>query len=283
MFGDSGGNIVLATLSAEYDPDDHWSLRTSAAGSPSSTTDTSTTVSFATATGMTVDADAKLVSTAASASGLAAIGYDTAGEGALEGSFVASATATYFDTQQSITDVQGRKGAVVTAQQITNFCASHRCPPQLVAALAATTTHLVQYVADASATAQIYRDTDLSIDGAYYAYSEDPTKLGYYSVAANGRSVAGGGPSIAPLQYTAAPMLVHRFGGLLVAASALYGKYVADEGYDVTATLKVQYRWKLAHGRRFKLWGKVAGARDVDQDGTAIRSGWAALGAQYTF
>ena len=104
------------------------------------------------------------------------------------------------------------------------------------------------------------------------------------SVAALGRtSTFGNGPSIAPLQYTVMPSVVHRFGQLMVLASFTYGKYVASEGYDVSGALRVQYRWKLGSDSRFKLYGKLLAARDIDESQQEIRSGSASLGAQYTW
>ncbi len=282
-FGDSGGTVVLATASLEFDPDDHWSLRAIGGGSPSSTTDTTTSMPFQTQAGAKTTLDAQLRSTAASATGAASIGYDTAGDGALEAAFVATGTINYFDTVQSITQMQTRAGQNVTTQQIGDFCAAHKCGPQLEAALMTETTKLVQTVVDGNATAQLYRDTDLTLDGAYYFYNEDPSQLGYFSVAAAGRTTSGGSAGIAPLQYSAAPSLVHRFGQLMASATVQYGKYVAAEGTDVTGTLKVQYRFKLDRGSRLKLWGKLAASRDVDGTGTEMKSGYAALGAQYTW
>lgn len=43
------------------------------------------------------------------------------------------------------------------------------------------------------------------------------------------------------------------------------------------------YRWKLGADSRLKLYGKLGVARDVDDTQQEIRSGSAALGAQYTW
>lgn len=282
-FGESTNDVLLANLAGEYDPDDHWSFRIGAGGSPSAQISTTTTVPFATMTGATVDADAKLDSTGWSASGTASVGYDTAGGSNFELATVATATVNYFDTREDVSALQRRDGQTLTTMQLSDYCTTHACSPQLESVLAAQTSKLAQTVLDWNVTAQIYRTTDVTLDAAYYVYDHDPTQVGYFALASAGRSSSGGGPQIAPLSYTVAPALVHRFGQLAVIATFSYGKYFDDEGYDLTSNLKVQYRFKLGPERRLKVWGKLVGSRDTDQTGAQIWSGWAASGVQYSW
>jgi hypothetical protein len=283
-FGDSGGNVLLANVAGEYQPDDHWSFRLGAGGSPTATTSTSTTVPFATMTSAgTVDVDAKLGSTGWSAAGTGSVGYDTAGGGELELATVATATVNYFDTREDVSEVQRRDGQTLTTMQLADYCKTHTCSPQLESVLAAQTSKLVQTVLDGNVTAQVFRTTDITLDFAYYVYDHDPTQVGYFALASAGRSSSGGGPQIAPLWFTVAPALVHRFGQLAVIGTFSYGKYVDNEGYDMTSNLKVQYRFKLGPEKRIKVWGKLVGSRDIDQTGAQILSGWAATGVQYSW
>ncbi|HUJ58053.1 MAG TPA: hypothetical protein VLX92_06160 [Kofleriaceae bacterium] len=277
-FGDSGGNIWLANLSIEYDPDSHWSLRGFGGGSPSATLETGTTVPLASAT-----ADAQLESTASSVTAGASAGYETGDLGAWETSAVVTVTGNAFDSLQQITDVMNRTGQMESTQQVKDYCASHRCSAQLTGALDAQDETLGELVLDASLSEQIHRNTDVGIDGAYYLYDKDPTQLGYFALTAVGRTATGAGMPIAPLQFTVAPDLVQRWGGLMAMASCSYGQYVDAQGSDVSATLRLQYRFKLDAGRRLKLWSKLIVSRDIDDSGNVLASGSLSLGAQYSW
>jgi len=280
-FGNSSSNVYLANISAEWDPGD-WSFKLVGGYSPSSTTTATTTVPFQTASG-TQQADAQLQSTGDTASAAAWIGWDSGLLGAFNTALLATATANDYDIQQQLTAIEDRKGSAISVDQIQMYCGTHACGPQLTSVLGAQETHLAQYVLDASATQTLWSDTDIGLDAAYYLYNEDPAKVGYYSIAAVGRTASfGNGPSLAPLLYTVMPSAIHRFGSLMVLASVTYGQYVDDEGTDLTAALRVQYRWKLSRDSRLKLYGKLSGSRDTEQTET-IASGALSLGAQYTW
>ena len=280
-FGSSSNNIYLANLSAEWDPGD-WSFKLVGGYSPSATTTATTTVPFQSASG-SLQADAQLQSTGDTASAAAWAGWDSGLLGAFNTAVLATATANEFDTQQQLTQIDDRKGHAVSIDQIQMYCGTHACGPQLTSVLGAQETHLAQYVLDANVTQTLWGDTDVGVDAAYYVYNEDPAKVGYYSIAAVGRTASfGNGPSLAPLLYTVMPNAIHRFGALMLLASMTYGQYVDDEGTDITAALRVQYRWRLSRESRLKVYGKLSASRDTEQ-GETIGSGTLALGAQYTW
>ena len=261
-------NVLLATAGLEYDPDDHWFVRATVAGSPSSTT--TSTISVPTARGST---DAGLRSNTASTSGGLQTGWETASGGNFETIATASATATYFDSLQQITSV--RDGAISVAQ-IQSYCTTHTCSPQLIAALDAQRSNLTELVLDASLTETLWRDTDVGVEGSYYAYDKDPMQVGYYTAAIAGRTATtAAGIGIAPLRYTVMPSVIERWGKLMAMASVSYGSYVDDQGIDVTAAVRVQYRIGGV-----KLWTKLMGSRDTDQMQNVTKSGSAALGVQ---
>ena len=65
--------------------------------------------------------------------------------------------------------------------------------------------------------------------------------------------------------------------------SLSYGKYADELGYNVTPSLRLQYKFELDDDRRLKVWIKASGSRDVDQLGAVSKSGSLATGLQYTW
>lgn len=277
------GDVLLATASVEYDPD-HWVMKAVVGGSPSSAATSATTVRVLDMRGQPVDASAQLKMKSSSLMGAAWLGYETGSDGDWETLATLTATVTELDTLQQVTSVTGRDGRMLGLTQLHDYCAGHPCTKELLAAMKASPAQLGQLVVDQNVTEQIHRNTDVSLDLQYYFYDKDPTQVGYFSVASAGRtSTYGGGVPIAPLQYTVMPSVSHRFGDLTALASVSYGHYVADEGYNTSTTLRVQYKLKLDRDKRVKLYGKLTGARDVDQMGNASKSGSMALGMQYSW
>jgi len=275
-------DILLANLGIEFDPDASWSFRLVGGYSPSSTMTSPTTVQVDTMRG-TVDATAQLASTSGSKSAAAWVGYDTANDSDFETSVLVTATVNRFDILQQITSVTDKTGDMISVQQIKDFCAAHMCSPQLVGALAAQPATLGQLAIEAGVTETLWRDTDVGLTAAYYAYDKDPTQVGYVSVGTIGRTASfGGGAPIAPLLFTVMPNAIHRWGDFMVLASFTYGQYVDREGYDLTPALRLQYKLKFDGGSRLKLWMKLAGSRDIVQS-SKVSSGQAALGAQYSW
>jgi hypothetical protein len=125
-------------------------------------------------------------------------------------------------------------------------------------------------------------DTDVRLFGSYYAYEQDPSQVGYFSVGSAGREqIAGGsGVPIAPLRYLVRPEVVERLGDFSVRLWVQGGRYVAGTAQTTrSAGLKLQYKFTNA----FKMWATATGQRDVDSDG-AISSTWGGtLGAGYKF
>ena len=272
----STSDVLLATVGVEYDPDGHWMFRVVGGGSPSARSVSTTPVQLA-----TTQENAQLQSDASSVSGTASAGYDTAGAGDLEMTALVIANATRFEAQQQITSVDTRDGQTMTAQQLRDFCATRPCATRLAGLLDPQSSTLDQVSIDAALSAQLYRTTDVGIDGTYYLYDKDPATLG--SSVGVGRTTTGAAIGIAPLQYTVAPSLIHRFGALMTMASVSYGRYVDQEGTDLTATLRVQYKLKLGADRRLKVWAKLTGSRDRDQMNALSSSGSLALGTQFSW
>jgi len=275
-FGEPG-DMLIGNLSLEYDPDDHWSIRVVGGYSPTSTTTSTTSVQLP-----TTAADARVQADTSTVTGAAWLGYDTGTEDDYETSLTLTGGVNALDSLQQITSVTGRNGQMVQPDQIRSFCASHPCSSQLGAALAAAPIQLAQGLVDANVTETLYRDTDVGIDGAYYFYDKDPTQLGNFSATAAGRAVGfSGAVAIAPLRFTVAPDVIQRWGRVMALASLSYGRYVDDQGYDVTATLRFQYKLKLAEARRLKMWAKAVASRDRGTVDTS--SGSVAIGTQFSW
>ena len=281
-FDASASNVALANLAVEYDPDAHWMLRLAAGGSPSSTADAKSVVQTQSATGAAITADARIETTSSAASGSAALGYDTAGDGELETNAVVTASLTQLDSVQQITEVQGRRGQSLTLAQLRDLCAAHPCAGGLGSALDGVPATLRQLVLGASLSAQLYHHTDVGLDGSYDLYDQDPTQLGALSLTRAGQA-SGGGLAIAPVQYSVMPSLIHRFGPVMVMSSVAYNQYVDQQGHDVSATLRLQYKLAFSGDRRLKLWAKVIATRDVDQMNATSAAGSVALGTQLTW
>lgn len=282
-FDSRASDVTLANLAVEYAPDAHWILRLAAGGSPSSTADSTSVVQAQSAQGAAITGDARIKTTSASASGSAQLGYDTAGDGDAETSALVTASVTQLDSTQQVTDVQGRRGQTLTLTQLREFCASHPCPNGLASALAGQPASVHQLVVGASLSEQLYRDTDVGVDGSYYLYDKDPTQVGYLSITRAGQAPGGGGLGIAPVLYSVMPSLVHRFGPVMAMSSVAYSKYVGQQGHDVSATLRLQYKLAFDGDRRLKLWAKLTGSHDVDQMNATTEAGSVSLGAQYTW
>ena len=277
------GDILLANLSVEFDPDESWSLRAVGGYSPSSTLQTSSSLPLRTMTGSTETATAALNSTSSSLTGAAWAGYDSTSI-EFPTAVTAVATANDFHMQQQITSVDLPGGQMMTDAQLQTYCMTNKCSRELRGALDGQMSQLAQYILEGNFSQTLWKTTDVGVDAAYFLYSQDPTKVGYFSAGALGRSSSfGGGMGIAPYKWNVVPDVIHRFGGVMVMASLSYGQYVDSEGNDMTATLRVQWKIKLDRTKRVKLWGKVTGSQDVDSTNAVAYSASAALGAQYTW
>jgi hypothetical protein len=189
--------------------------------------------------------------------------------------------ASIYTSLQEITTMVEPSGQMLTIQDVRDMCGAAACSRELRAALWPQWTQLAQFTAAVNVTETVQQDTDVGIDAAYYTYDEDPTRVGYFALTTIGRGNLGAGVAVAPLDYTLAPTIAHRFDALMVTASLSYGSYVDDLGYDVTSALRVQYKLKLDDGKRLKLHTKLTGSWDVTDALTAAVT--FAAGAQYSW
>lgn len=278
QFGSSGNAITFLSTGVDFDPSDHVSLGVDFNLSPKSTQ-----YSGMTLTG-TETYDALVQAQSSQIGGGFDVSYDTAGDSNLEWMFSAGISGTHFETDQRIARVRTATGAAATPQQIRDYCTANpkKCPIALLKALQQLPAALNSTRLSLGATATIAQDSDITLDVDYFAYAQDPTQVGYYSVAVAGRSSLSGGNGIplAPLRYLVRPEFVQRFGGLSVKLWVQGGHYVPSAGGTTAGGgLKVQY--KLTKG--FRMWLSASGQNDVDDQGNSVNSGTFALGAGYRF
>ena len=201
-----------------------------------------------------------------------------------EDAFSAGIGVSRFETLQNIVAAQyttaSGQPTVLTASDLRTACARPKsnCPPQLVRAFDPKSALLRSARLSAAVTATLFADTDLTLEGAYYGYDDDPTNAGYFTVGTAGR--AGTGMAIAPLRYLIRPEATHRFGDLQLKVWVQGGEYVKQMGQWTTGGgLKAQYKFTQS----FKMWAAASGQRDLDAGGQISKSGTVSLGVAYRF
>jgi hypothetical protein len=301
QFGSSGNVVSLFSLGLDFEANDHWTFGVDFDLSPRSTqfagttvllTDTSPPPPRGTGRPCTLPnpdpgcgvGDANLRSETSQLAGALNIGYDTAGESDLEWMFDAGATFTHLDTRQNVAAVRTPTGTA-TAQQVRDYCqsASGKCSRALQAALRGQDQPLDWERFSLSATATMWKDTDLTLTGDYYVYNQDPAQVGYFSIILPGRGTGqagGNGVLIAPLHYRVLSEILHRFGDFSAKLWAQTGRYSPGTGQSTAgAGLRLQYKFSKA----FRAWIAASGQRDVDDQGSATNAGTITVGAGYRF
>jgi hypothetical protein len=273
------GDVLNAALSVDYTLDTHWTVHAGVGWSPQSETHATESVD----TGGEMLADAYLRASSSSMSAGAGIGYETGGDSDRETSASLGVNATYFDSQQEITSIRDATGQMVGVQQMRTACAAQVCSSELQGALWPQWAQLGQFAIDASVSETIDDDTDLGVGAAYYVYDRDPQKLGYFALATVGRGTLGSATGVAPMDFTVTPSVAERWGDLAATATINYGSYLENQGYELGASVRVQYKLKLDDQRRVKLYGKLGSSWHVNPANELGRSGSLALGAQYTW
>jgi hypothetical protein len=281
--GEESNTIFNTSATAEVAIDSHWTTSLTAGGSPASTTHSSATILDDTLPGDQGEAVAQLAARSSVMSIGAALEYDTAGSSDHETSGSISVGATHFQSIQAITSIIDPDGQMLTPREVSEHCASRSCSSELRSALSPKDTQLTQLVIGASVLHTFEGTGDLGLSASYYMYDADPTQLGYYSLATLGRGNLGNGVSIAPLRYTVTPTIGDRWGPLSGTLAVTYGLYVRDVSYEVTTSLRVQYKLKLDGAARLKLYSSLTGSRGADPDGNTITSMSLALGAKYSW
>jgi hypothetical protein len=273
--------VALLNLGVEWMPTDSITLAVSGEWSPQTTTFADTPLALTTQIGT-----AHIRSLSDEIGIGADLSFDTTGTSALEWSFTGGLHFTHWDIDQNIPRVTDAKGALLTNTQVRNevstYCSRHpllqNCGKRVLRSLAATPFVLNSTEFSGSATAILFADTDLTMSADVYEYAQDPGQEAYASLIFNGRG--GAGVPVAPLRYLVKPEIAHRFGDFSVRAWVQAGEYVQNTGGTTKgAGIKLQYKFT----RSFKMWAKLLGSKDVDDQGNETQSSAVSVGAGYRF
>lgn len=278
-FGTSGSAVSLFSLGVDWEATERITVSASGRLSPRSTQQAGTQITLLSG----AVANTLVESGTAQYGGSLEASYETGGDSALEWTFTGGVSVNSLDVHQRVTLVRTANG-VATAQQIRDSCAasSKRCPRALLATLDDSPFTLDSQELSGSIAATLWQDTDLALGGDYYFYRQDPTQVGYFSVAESGRTaiLGGGGVPIAPLHWVLRPELTHRFGDFSARIWVQGGRYAPGTGQTTSgAGLRLQYKLN----RTFRFWASGNAQRDLDEAGNVTNGGGIALGAGYRF
>lgn len=267
-FANTGGNIVQLGLSADWDATAHLSLGASGDLSPRARqfSDTALVMDVA---GTQMPVDSSLRTDASSLGGTLSLTYDTADLDAdvpanLDFAFGLNLGATRFSSAQQIvglsfTGPTGKQRDLSVTTLRDSYCPKHPKAPicKVVAGLNGQSASVTQFPLEADITATVQQDTDVGLAFTYFVYSEDPTTVGFFTVARVGRSAQnslsfGSGVPLAPQQWAVRPDVDHVFGPVTVDLFGAYGQYLDDQGHEASVGLKLKWRvdanWRLTAG-----------------------------------
>ncbi len=283
QFPESGSAVTLFNAGAEYNATDSLALIAGLQLSPRSVQYAGTTMALRQASGAEVSADELVRSQTSQAGGTLGISWDSIGESTLEWSYAASLDYSHANVDQTIPRVRLADGTTLATttlrQETLAYCSAHpalrNCGQGLLTALRATPVTLDSERLSASATATLFGDTDVTLGGDYYLYEQDPGQIGFFALAATGRTA---GVPIAPLRFQVRPEVVQRVGDFSAKVWVQAGRYMPGMGGTTeSAGLKLQYKFT----RAFRSWIVVAAQRDVDQGDEITRTNMFSAGAAY--
>ena len=297
IFPDSGGTVFDLGLGAEWDATDTWTFTANADLSPSSTTSSNTQLTLDTPTLTSASADAQLRTVASSSGLMLGASWTSAGQSNFESAVDLTLGGNRFKSNQRITAIESRTGQPISAGGVYTYCkriaaststdlrtryAKALCQ-QILPTLdpKGKDATLGQLTVGATYTATLYQDTDVGLGLTYFGYSEDPTQVGFFTLATSGRHHVemGDGVPVAPLRWSMRPEVVHRFGDLTADLWYEHGQYVSGQGRSEMIGLKLAYRFS----KTYRAWLSGSGQNDVDGQDNSTRSGSFAAGLRVTF
>jgi len=272
---DYGAKAAFFAVGADWDIDDHFTVDAHVEASPEWQQFSAVQVPYPPTPSRT--AELLLRSHSSSLGGGGSITYDTAGSSDLESAFQLGASVTRLAVDDRVTRAQTEEGAALTLQEVRTNCG---CTATLKAVLGEHQASVLQTRLSGLLIETVAMDTDLSLGADYYLYSDDPTQVGPPPRVLTSTISGGGGAPIAPLHWTIRPEVAHRFGQVTARAWAQIGRYVENAGQGTGALgLKLQYKFS----KSFRMWARLLGSRDVDDQGNETKSGAFSLGAGYRF
>jgi hypothetical protein len=143
-------------------------------------------------------------------------------------------------------------------------------------------------------TETFLQNTDVSVGASYFIYDQDPTMLGYYSLAVRGRTAGGtsrtsdraqgaidfgGGVPLEPFLYQFDLGVAQTFGGFRLALSGAYGEYYDDTGLQITGGLRASYKFN----KHWKLTASFVLSDDVESGSDAVLSPMGTLAVKFSW
>jgi hypothetical protein len=278
-FPDRGGTVFRFGLGTDWQFSSHWALLARAVGSLPSVSLTAATVPFDTAAGIATTVDAEVRVHSWSAGGEVGVEYDSLE--LLKTQLIATLTvgATDYDSTQRLRRLRQVNGTVVTLAQLQQRCRQKGCSAQIRSLLRRDQFAVVQSYGAADLTAAGHW-LEGGLAGTVYLYSQDPSDLGFFGVAAFGRgAVMGDATTFAPLRWSARAHTLLRAGRWRVGLTGELDGYVAGLGTSVVETLKPSFDLT----RSLRLWLVAALQHDWDEQGYAGTTAWGAIGLRWSY
>lgn len=281
-----GGNVVNVGLGTEWDPSPHWSLGLDLLVSPKSTSSSTTPLPSITSGTRRL---AVLKATSSNASAILSGSWVSAPESSWSTEVDLSLGGSSFHTTQRLTSLWSRTAqsewVPITRTQIQSFCGGETSTAtvlckQLSAASQGTPQAVGQAELALGVTETIHQTTDIGLSWTYFAYSRDPTQVGFYTFGMAGRGFAvGQGIPIAPMRWDLHPDVLHQFGPVVAELWLDWSQYLPGLGHG--AGLGARVAWNVSDA--LALFAIGTGRADVAADGTTTHSGGATLGVRYFF
>lgn len=286
-----------------WNEDSNWSMAFGLAFSPKATELSSTTIALEqqTQTGvLTVDAEALLKAVSSSAGLSLSAAYDTMGDSNWETAVDVSISPNRLATTQSMEEMVTQQGTTISRDKLLADCKAvqpkqvklkktcERMNPLLGQQQASVVTVPISLSIDET----IYQNTEVSVSGTYYWYSDNPNDVGYFTLASQGRNLPGTttkapsntasfgtGIAIAPYSWSSAVGLAHKLGPVKLSATFGRAVYLDDAGTNNSISTKVA--WKIT--KQWRISAGFATQNDVGSDGEATRSYSGSAALKYTF
>ncbi|MBS2031407.1 MAG: hypothetical protein JST54_26135 [Deltaproteobacteria bacterium] len=282
-FGAGGGNVLLFTTGVDWEATKHFNLAATIDYSPKAQQNSDSTLTLDTAAGTTLPVDSLLRTNASSFGATLTLAYDTMDLDAetpsnFEWAFAVNLGAMRLNSQQSIAQLAfydkltNRERTLSVSAINDTYCPKHPKQPicKVAANLTGQTESLSQFPLEADMTVTLYENTDVGLAVTYFAYSEDPTALGFFTVSAAGRTSRpsgslefGAGMPLAPEQLVVRPDVGHAFGPVYADLYAEYGNYLDDQGHEVALGLKL--KWRINHN--WRIYGLAVLSRETPGPG----------------
>lgn len=270
-----GGDIFRFSLGAQWLPKPNWMFMLALSGSPpAAQTNSTREVVTDPRNGESRAVDVTIDSSSYSLGGMLVAGWMTGGFSNFESALDVSAGLNRYDIFQQV-----RLGDGAASDFVRRVCA-RRPDVDACRLVEGVSTPLWQGRFAATYTATLFLDTDVSLEGAVYAYDTDPADVGYFSPVIAGRQDFGVGVPVSPMLFSLRPQVLRRFKRVTLRFNYQFGLF--SSGLGAMHALTGKLTWKVAGGLRLTL--TVVGQLDVDGTSKYLGAGVSGvLGAMYVF